>query len=267
MIEEQKIPAKKTTKTKSAPKKDAVKQTVAKTSTKKALDVKTEVAEATMPVAMQKGTKKSSHTIDVFDITGKVVGSISLPENIFHAKVNPVLMAQAVRVYLANQRQGDASTLSRNEVSGSTRKIYRQKGTGRARHGSKKAPIFVHGGIAHGPKPKDYSLHLSKNMRQAALRSALTSRALAKEIMVIDGLSVIEPKTKIIVGALKAMNIEKGKTLLVMPEHMQTVYKAGRNIENLAITQATQLTTYQVLHHKRIMFMKEAIEALGKEIK
>ena len=129
-----------------------------------------------------RNVQKTGLNIDVFDIKGKNVGSISLPESIFKAKVNPQVVAQAVRVYLANQRQGTSSTKTRGEVQGSTRKIYRQKGTGRARHGSIRAPIFVHGGVAFGPKPRDFSLKIPSKIKQQALFSAFSSKFSADEI-------------------------------------------------------------------------------------
>jgi len=159
---------------------------------KKAVEKKEKVEAAVSP----KGTsfkeaaaapKAAGLKVEVIDTVGKVVETMELPKELFGAKINSVLMAQAVRVYLANQRLGTASTKTRGEVDGSTRKIYRQKGTGRARHGGIRAPIFVKGGIAHGPKPRDYSLLLSKNMRIAALRSALSAKVKAGEVAVIAG--------------------------------------------------------------------------------
>jgi large subunit ribosomal protein L4 len=176
-------------------KKPAAKAVPSTKTTKKATTpVKAETTVTVKPVTkVTRGVK-----IDVLDLTGKVQTSIDLPAELFGAKVNKQIMAQAVRVYLANQRQGTQSTKTRGEVTGSTRKIYRQKGTGRARHGGITAPIFVGGGIALGPKPRDYGLSLPKKMRRVALASALTSQLNAGKVKVVDGFDTIEPKTKVL---------------------------------------------------------------------
>ena len=140
--------------------------------------------------------KPSGLTAEVFDLYGKFVEKIQFPKEIFGAKENPKLVSQAVRVYLNNQRRGTASTKSRGEVRISTRKIWRQKGLGRARHGAKSAPIFVGGGVAFGPKPRDFSLNLNKKMRKAALFAVLSSKQKDGEIRVLKNLEKIEPKTK-----------------------------------------------------------------------
>lgn len=209
----------------------------------------------------------SSLTVAVYDINGKETGTIELPKEIFGAKVNPVLMAQAVRVYLANQRLGSAHTKSRGEVDGSTRKIYRQKGTGRARHGGIRAPIFVGGGVAHGPKAKEFDLSLSKKMKKAAVLSALSSMAHDGQIKVIAGLEKVESKTKVMAQTLKSMGLSGKKALLVMPKHTENVFKAARNIEKVKVTAAALLNTYEVLNAGTLVVMKEALEAMGKEPK
>lgn len=252
------------------------KKVVAKTTKKSVVSTekKAEVlkpTEATVPV-IEKKTKSSLKTekkeaglnIDLYDITGKTVGKFTLPNEIFGAKINSVLVAQAVRVYLANQRQGTVSTKTRGEVRGSTRKIYRQKGTGRARHGAVRAPIFVHGGIAHGPKPQDYSLSFPQKMKQAALFSALSSKANDNTIRVISGLSAIETKTKTMAQLLQAMRNKEEKLLLVLPGKLENVYRAARNIKNVSVTASDRLTTYEVLDNKIIIFMQEAIDVLQK---
>lgn len=208
-------------------------------------------------------------TVEVFDIKGKATQKIELPKEIFEAKINPKLMAQAVRVYLANQRVGTASTKTRGEVRGSTRKIYRQKGTGRARHGSLRAPIFVHGGLAHGPKPRDYSLKLSKKMKKAALFSALTSKLKKKEIKVISGLEKIEPKTKLMLEAIKNLNLndKNKKILLVVPKTKNewlNATRAARNIKGIAIAEANGLNTFQVLNSRILLVIRESIDSIEK---
>src|SRR5882724_11511103 len=139
---------------------------------------------------------KKTLALDVYGLDGKVAEKVTVPAAIFGEKVNKTLLAQAVRVYLANKRQGNASTKTRGEVDGSTRKIYRQKGTGKARHGSVRAPIFVHGGVVFGPKPRDFSLSLPKKMKRKALFSALSAKLQGKELIVVSSLETITPKTK-----------------------------------------------------------------------
>ncbi len=211
-----------------------------------------------------KTDKMSAVTVSVYDISGKEIEMLNLPKEIFGAKVNLSLMAQAVRVYLANQRQGNASTKTRGEVTGSTRKIYRQKGTGRARHGGIRAPIFVKGGIAHGPKPQDYSLVMPKKMKRKALFSALTAKASGKQVAVIAGLESIEPKTKVMAQILTHFGLadKKAKVLLVMPHPNDTVTRAGRNLAGVTITAADRLNTYEILNAKSLVFMKDAIEKM-----
>ncbi|MCL5433280.1 MAG: 50S ribosomal protein L4 [Patescibacteria group bacterium] len=210
--------------------------------------------------------KENGLRIEVFDIKGKVVKKISLSKEIFGAKINRQLLSQAVRVYLANQREGSASTKTRGEVRGSTRKIYKQKGTGRARHGSVRAPIFVHGGIVFGPKPKDYSLKLTKKMRKAALFSALSLMYKNNEIKILEGLGGIKPKTKEIAGIIKnlGLNIKNNNTVLVLPGKVENVYRAARNIEGLNITYANQLNAYEVLRSKMLLLMDESMPVIEK---
>lgn len=210
---------------------------------------------------------------DVFDLSGKIRSSIELPSDLFDVKVNKQVMLQAVRVYLANQRQGTQSTKTRSEVTGSTRKIYRQKGTGRARHGGITAPIFVGGGVALGPKPRDYGLSLPKKMRRAALASALTTQLSLSRVKIIDGLEGIEPKTKIFVKALQNLNLDekKKKILVVLPTKAESVARAIRNVEGVSFVRANQLNTYEVLNTKMLLIVKTSVEVLestfGKESK
>lgn len=201
--------------------------------------------------------------VSVLGIDGKSIGRITLPRELFAAKVNKKLIAQAIRVYAANQRAGSASTKTRGEVEGSTRKIYRQKGTGRARHGAIRAPIFVGGGIVFGPKPRDYRLRLSQKMRRLALAATLTSKLNDNKVTVVDGLTSIKPKTKEIILLLKNIKTE-APTLLVTPNKAQNVIRAGRNIEDLDLIPANNLHPYSVLSHKQLVFMKEAIPLLKK---
>lgn len=231
-------------------------------------EVKPKKMASRRSVVSQSG-KLPSMLTSVYDLKGKVVGKMSLSKEIFGAKINKSLMAQAVRVYLANQRRGTASTKTRGEVTGSTRKIYRQKGTGRARHGSVRAPIFVHGGVVFGPKPRDYSLNFPKKMRKAALFSALSAKLKAGEIKILKGLEKIEPKTKIMVKTLDSLSVatKKRRALLVTPKNTSGVWRATRNIAGVELTLVNQLNTYQVLRSGVLLFMSESIEAMQKSLK
>lgn len=200
--------------------------------------------------------------IDLFDIKGKTVGQVDLPKEIFGTKVNLGLIAQAVRVFLANQRQATAKAKGRGEVKGSGRKIYRQKGTGHARHGDKYAPIFVGGGSAHGPSGfQNFSLKMSKTMKQKALFSALTSLLQEKRVYVVK-LDKFEPKTKNIFSLLKDLKIDGGKLLLVVPEMKSEIVKAARNIKKLKILPVGNLNTYEVINNGNLVFLLESIDKL-----
>lgn len=203
-------------------------------------------------------------TVALYDSTGEEKGKVALPKELFGEKVNKILLAQAVRVYLNNQRQGTVSTLTRGEVGLTKAKWYRQKGTGRARHGAQSAPIFVGGGVAHGPKPRNYELSFSKKMRKAALISALSAKAADAEIRVIEGLDKIEPKTKGFALALKAMGLYGAKTTVVISGKVENLVKAARNIENLEVKGVERLNTYDVLNGGILVLMQEAIEAMQK---
>lgn len=203
--------------------------------------------------------------LDLFTITGEKSGKVQLPEEIFAAKVNQKLMAQAVRVYLANQRKSHAKTKNRGEVSLTTAKWYRQKHTGRARHGAKSAPIFVGGGIAHGRTGEEnFKLRMPKKMKKAALFSALTSKLTDKEVTVVKGLEKIEPRTKRMAGVLEKLKLngKKLKVLIVMPKVLENLSRATRNIEKVNLAQANLLNTYEVLNSDKVILMKESIDKL-----
>lgn len=204
--------------------------------------------------------------VDMVDASGKTAGQLDLPGDLFAASINKPLMAQAVRVYLSNQRRGTVSTKTRGEVEGSTRKIYRQKGTGRARHGGIRAPIFVGGGLVFGPKPRDYSMTMPKKMRRLALASALTTKLQDKQITVMTGLEALEPKTKVMFGALKAhLQGKKPSVLVVVPTTDSPVRRAVRNIEGVTYLPANQLHTYAVLAAKQLIVMKDAVDQLKEQ--
>lgn len=225
-----------------------------------------------MPKRKTIETKKTTGKLqtDLYNLQGIVAGKITLPPEIFAVSASPALFAQAVRVYLANQRSGTHATKTRTQVIGSTRKIYRQKGTGRARHGDIKAPIFVGGGIAHGPHPRDYTLSLPQKMKRKALFGALTDKLANNCLKVVAGLEALPVKTKEIFAVLQKLNLIGGKekkeavVMLVTPNKMTNIYLAGRNISCLTVRQANLLNTYEILKHKYLLLTKETINELEK---
>ncbi|EKD67564.1 MAG: hypothetical protein ACD_48C00336G0007 [uncultured bacterium] len=196
---------------------------------------------------------------------GESAGTEKLPKEIFGAKINLQIIAQAVRVYRANQREGSATAKTRGEVTGSTRKIYKQKGTGRARHGNIRAPIFVGGGIVFGPRIRDYSKNLPQAMRSLALVSSLSYQQKEGRIVVIEKTNNCEPKTSIIAKGLVKMGVLKPVLVVVHDTHGPFV-KAIRNIEKVTFVPASQVTTYDVVTHKTICLTKESIEILLKRV-
>jgi len=199
--------------------------------------------------------------VNVYNTKGETTGKVSLPKEVFGAKINEQLMAQAVRVYLVNQRKARAKTKTRGEIVGSGRKIYRQKGTGRARHGDRYAPIFVGGGIAHGPRGEVKRLKMPKKMKRLALFSALTSKLKAKNVIVMEGLEKIKPKTKEMAKIMQNLKC-KGKISLVLPKPIENVMRAARNIANLKLIQANLLNTYEVLNGGKLIFARDSIKKL-----
>lgn len=208
-------------------------------------------------------------TADLYNLETKKTEKVKVPKEIFEAKINPFLMAQAVRVYLANQRQGTLSAKTRGEVKGSGRKIYRQKGTGNARHGDRYAPIFVGGGVAFPPKPRDFSLKISKKAKKAALFSALTKKFNDNKVIFLKGLEKIKPKTKEGEKVLKEVIPEIGgreiKILLVIPEKTKNILLAMRNLKGVEIILANLINTYTVLKSDKIIFLDKSLEKI-KEV-
>ena len=200
-------------------------------------------------------------SLDVLDVAGKKTGSVDLPAEIFDVQTNVPLIHQVVVAQLAAARQGTHNTLRRGEVSGAGRKPFKQKGTGRARQGSIRAPQMKGGGIVHGPHPRDYAQRTPKKMIAAALRGALSDRARGDRLHVIDSLSVGElPSTKAVVGLLA--NIAEGRNVLVVLEREDDLsYKSVRNIQNLHVLPYDQLNAYDVLVSDDIVFTKGAFDA------
>ena len=199
--------------------------------------------------------------VSVFDVNGKKVSDIDLADGIFGIEPNTSAMHLVVVNYLANQRQGTQSTLTRAEVSGGGIKPWRQKGTGRARQGSTRAPHFTHGGIAHGPKPRTYGGTINKKVRRLAMKSALSSKVAAEEMIVLDSLALSEIKTKEVVKVLS--NLETGKkVLIVLPEKNDVVYRSARNIKGVKTTLVNTLNVYDILNCDTIVVLKDAVSKI-----
>ena len=199
--------------------------------------------------------------INVVDMAGKVVSEIELNDAVFGIEPNKTAMHSAVVNYLANQRQGTQSTLTRTEVSGGGRKPWRQKGTGHARQGSTRAPQWRHGGIALGPKPRSYRFSLNKKVKRLAMLSALSCKVADNEMIVVDAIKTDEFKTKTMVAMLKAIGAEK-KTLIVLDSVDNKVIKSAANIEGVKTTQANTLNVYDILNCDKFVIVKGAVEKL-----
>ena len=200
-------------------------------------------------------------TISVFDMTGKEVSTMELSESVFGIEPNAYVMHQAVVAYLANQRQGTQSTLTRTEVAGGGRKPWRQKGTGHARQGSIRAPQWTHGGVALGPKPRDYRLGINKKLRRLALKSAFSSKVLDNDMIVVDKIETAEYKTKTMVAMLKALNAEK-KPLIVLDSADEKVLKSLSNIPGVKTAYVNTLNVYDVLNCDKFIVVKDAAEKM-----
>lgn len=220
--------------------------------------------------SQKKKTKSAGKIqVDLFSTSGRKKGKTKLPEDVFAVSASPSLITQAVLSYRKNQRAGSAATKTRAQVKGSTRKIYRQKGTGRARHGAITAPIFRGGGISHGPSPRTYSAKLNKKAKRKALFACLTDKLQKEEILIISGFDNLEPKTKAMIKILKNLKLTDDrnklaqKTLLILPKKEKTVTLAGRNIENLKIEEARLLNCYKVLRYEKIILTDSAVDSLA----
>ena len=189
---------------------------------------------------------------------GKKVSSVDLADSIFGIEPNAAVMHQMVVCYLANQRQGTQSALTRSEVSGGGRKPWRQKGTGRARQGSTRAPQWYHGGVVFAPKPRDYRLSVNKKVKRLAMKSAFSSKAAAEEIIVIDSIALDEIKTAKIAAMLAAVGSEK-KALIVLPEVDEKVIKSARNIAGVKTAQVNELNVYDILNADKLIIDKDAL--------
>lgn len=199
--------------------------------------------------------------VAILDMTGKKVGTIDLKDSVFGIEPNAVVMHMAVVNYLANQRQGTQSTLTRTEVSGGGRKPWRQKGTGHARQGSIRAPQWRHGGVALGPKPRDYSYSLNKKVRQLALKSALSDKVLNESLIVLDEIKLDTFKTKAVADCLTAVGAT-GKTLIVLDSNDKIVVKSAANIKGAKTAQYNTINTYDIINADKLVMVKGAVEKL-----
>ena len=198
---------------------------------------------------------------DVLDMNGKKVSTIELSDAVFGITPNEKVMHMAIVNFLANQRQGTQSTKTRSEVSGGGRKPWRQKGTGRARQGSTRSPQWTHGGIALGPKPRDYSFRLNKKVKRLALLSALSSKAQSGEIVVVDKIEAAEYKTKTVANMLTAVGVTK-KALIVIPAVDAKLVKSAANIPGVKTTTADNINTYEVLNGGKFGISVDAAKKL-----
>lgn len=199
--------------------------------------------------------------INVVDMAGKVVSELELNDAVFGIEPNKIAMHTAVVNYLANQRQGTQSTLTRTEVSGGGKKPYRQKGTGHARQGSTRAPQWRHGGIALGPKPRSYRLVMNKKVKRLAILSALSTKVIDNEMIVVDAITTDEYKTKTMVNMLNAVGAQ-GKTLIVLDSADAKVIKSAANIEKVKTAQVNSLNVYDILNCDKFVIVKGAVEKL-----
>ena len=198
---------------------------------------------------------------NVFNMAGEQVGTIELSEAVFGIEPNTALLHAAVKNYLANQRQGTQSALTRAEVSGGGIKPWRQKGTGRARAGSTRAPQFTHGGVVFAPKPRDYSYSLNKKEKRAALKSALSVKAAEQAIVVVEGLEMGEIKTSVFAKFLNKVGATK-KAMVITNGVNENVYKSARNIAGVTVTTAEILSTYEIMNSNVLVVDKAAIEKI-----
>jgi len=196
--------------------------------------------------------------VEVRNLRNEITGTIQLSEDIFGAALNETLVWEAVQHYLANQRSGTHSTKTRAEVSGSGKKLWRQKGTGRARIGSIRSPLWRHGGTAHGPQPRDYSYAFPKRKLRGAMKSALSAKMADKQIMVVEDFSVAQPKTKEVKAVLKNLQIE-GKLLIVDAGGQKNFYLGARNIPNIQYMRGAQLNIYAVVRNDSLLITKDAV--------
>ena len=200
-------------------------------------------------------------TAKVLDLTSKEVGEIELPETVFGVPLNEPLIHEAVRSFLANRRAGTSATKTRGDVSGAGRKLWKQKGTGRARIASLRSPLWKGGGNVHGPQPRDWSYNMPKKMRQGALRSALSERVREGKVVLIDGWTLDKPKTKDFIASLEKLGLE-GKTLIVDSLDNDNLMLSTRNVQSAKVVNSFSLNIYDLLYHERLVISEAALKEI-----
>jgi large subunit ribosomal protein L4 len=225
------------------------------------------VKKSVVKVDKEKTVKKSSSSMlaSVYSDKGKEGAEITLEKSVFGVKVPSSLLAQAVRIHLSNQRSGSASTKGRGEVEGSTRKIYKQKGTGNARHGGIRAPIFVGGGIAFGPKPHSFRLKFPDSMKKQSLRGALSMKHAQNELFIVADSKDLPHKTREMASLFETIGIV-GKTLFVTPKSSEETVRAVRNLKNVDVLGAEDVHTYALIAHKTVVCTKDSLSILTKRL-
>jgi len=204
-------------------------------------------------------------TVQVLDISGKKIKEVKAPDEIFSVPLNDHLLYETVLNYRANQRQGTASTKTRAEVRGGGRKPWRQKGTGRARAGSNRSPIWKGGGTTFGPRPRDYSYSLPKKARKNALKSALSLKLAEKQLLIVDALEIKEPKTKEAIALIKSLKVD---SVLIVDRHdNKNLILSVRNIPKTKVVDANQVNVYDVLNHNWLVLTKRAFDSLTEKLK
>lgn len=199
--------------------------------------------------------------VALYNMAGEQTGDIEVSDAIFGQEVNTTVIHEVVKNYLANQRQGTQSTKTRTEVRGGGRKPWKQKGTGRARQGSIRAPQWTGGGVALGPKPRDYRYSLNKKVKRLALKSALSSKVYENELIVLEDISLDAIKTKEMAGLLTRLQIDS-KALIILPEKNDVVYKSARNIEGVATTLVGTLNVYDIIKYNKLIATVDAIKKI-----
>lgn len=205
--------------------------------------------------------------LEIINQKGKVIDTLSLDDKVFDGKVSPALMHQAVVTYLANRRQGTSSAKTRSEVKGGGKKPWRQKGTGRSRHGSIRSPIWRGGGIVFGPQPRDFNKKFPRRMKVMALKSALNAQLQDKALIIIDGLNIKEAKTKEMIKLAKGLKLDQHKIRFVAEQIDPDLKRAARNIGNVSLEKADDLTTYTALDCQKLVFTRQSLLKVEEKIK
>lgn len=204
-------------------------------------------------------------SVDIIDLSNQKVGSLELADAVFGAKVNEALLWEAVRHHMAGQRRGTAKTKTRHEVSGSGKKLWRQKGTGRARMGSIRSPLWRHGGTTHGPQPRDYSYRLPRKMLLGALRSALSAKLRDGELSVVQAFDLTDHKTKTMAGVLKALAVKKTALLVDNAENVKLA-RGSRNLPGVKLVASKDVNVYDLLGHERVLMSEAAARKLSESL-